>query len=232
MKLAQIPDGIERVLSVSAHPDDSEFFAGGTLAQFAAAGAEVTLVVCTDGARGGRDITDVAATREREQTAAAAAVGIARVHRLGYLDGDLAPHDELRDSLIELIRTHRPEIVLGHHPQTFYVVYGGRTQPGHSDHRAAGTALMNAIYPRSNSPHFVPERGEPWYPRELWLFDCAEPNHRIDISSGFEAKLAALAAHDSQQGTGGGLSKAARRVAAGFGTDEQPAEAFVRLILR
>lgn len=233
MKLAGIPAGIERVMSVSAHPDDSEFYAGGTLAQFAAAGAEVTLVVCTDGARGGRGVDDMAAIRAREQSRAADALGIARVDKLGYLDGDLTATDELRDTLVESIRRHRPDIILCHHPATFYVKYGSRVQMGHSDHRAVGTALLNAVYPRAASPNFSPGHGgDPWLPREVWLFDCADADHRVDITEGQSSKLAALAEHDSQQGTAGGLSKAARRVAALLGTDEQPAEGFVRLVLR
>jgi len=233
MELARIPDGIHRVLSVSAHPDDSEFYAGGTLAQFAAAGAEVTLVTCTDGARGGRDIDDIAGVRDGEQDRAATAIGISSVVKLGYLDGDLTSSDELRDRLIELIRLHRPQIILGHHPQTFYVRYGNRVQPGHSDHRAAGTALLNAIYPRAGSPNFSPGRGgEPWFPNEVWLFDCEVPDYRVEISAGLEAKLAALTEHESQQGVAGGLTRAARRIGTLFGTDEQPAEGFVRLVLR
>jgi LmbE family N-acetylglucosaminyl deacetylase len=104
---------------------------------------------------------------------------------------------------------------------------------GHSDHRAAGTALVDAVYPRAASPHFSPERGgEPWFPQELWLFDCSEPDFSLDISSGFDRKLTALAAHESQQGVAGGLTRAARRIAALFGNEEQPAEGFVRLRLR
>lgn len=233
MKLAHIPDGIERVLSVSAHPDDSEFYAGGTLAQFAAAGADTTLVVCTDGARGGRGIDDIAKLRTAEQAQAAESIGISRVHQLGYLDGDLAPTAELRDTLIELIRRYRPQIILGHHPQTFYVRYGDHVQMGHSDHRAAGASLMDAVYPRAGSPNFSPGRGgEPWFPLEVWLFDCNDADFLVEISKGHESKLAALAAHDSQQGVAGGLSKAARRMSALLGTDEQPAEAFTRLVVR
>lgn len=233
MQLNDIPDGIERVLSVSAHPDDSEFFAGGALAKFIDAGARVTLAICTDGGRGGRGTNDIAGVRHAEQDAAAKALGISEVIRLGYLDGDLEASDELRDSLIGILRQSRPQVVLGHHPATFYTRYGSRVQLGHSDHRAAGTALMNAIYPRSASPNFSPGRGgDPWFPQELWLFDCNEPDFLVDISTGFDRKLDALTAHDSQQGVGGGLVRAASRVGSLLGNDEQPAEGFVRLGLR
>src|SRR5258708_34323150 len=64
---------IERVMSVYAHPDDAEFGCSGTLARFAAEGAEVPVVVCTAGNRGGegeRTEAALAAAREQEQEAA------------------------------------------------------------------------------------------------------------------------------------------------------------------
>lgn len=225
------PSGIERVLSVSAHPDDSEFFAGGTLAELVARGADVTLVVCTDGARGGRGVEDIAAVREREQDEAAAVLGIADVRRLGYRDGDLAPSDELRDHLIRIIREVRPQLVLGHHPQTVFTRYGERVQMGHSDHRASATALLDAIYPRAGSPNFLPGEGQPHVPDEIWLFDCSAPDFYIDVSAGFENKLAALAKHVSQGGLTS-LRRAAERVARLLGNADTPAEGFVRLKLR
>lgn len=232
MTIHQIPAGIKRVLTVSAHPDDSEFYAGGTLAQLADAGAEVTLVVCTDGGRGGRAADDIALVRDSEQDTAAKILGITRVIKLGYLDGDLKPSEDLRDKLIGIIRQYQPEIVFGHHPQTFFTRYGNRVQMGHSDHRASATALADAIYPRAASPNFVPERGAPWFPKELWWFDCSVADHLVDITQGFDKKIAALIAHDSQQGVGGGLVKAAKRVGAAFGDENTPAEGFVRLTLR
>ncbi len=225
------PADIERVLSVSAHPDDSEFFAGGTLAQLAAGGATVVLVVCTDGARGGHGVTDIARVREQEQARAAEVLGIGDVRHLGYRDGDLTPSPELRDTLIRIIREVRPQVVLGHHPQTVFTRYGERVQMGHSDHRASAGALLDAIYPRAGSPHFLPGEGKPYLPEELWLFDCAQPDYLVDVSAGFPRKLAALAEHASQGG-GGTLRRAAQRVATLLGSELAPAEAFVRLRLR
>ena len=42
----------ERALAIGAHPDDIEFGAGGTLAAWAQAGCEVTVVVMTNGSKG------------------------------------------------------------------------------------------------------------------------------------------------------------------------------------
>jgi len=231
--IQDIPDQFERVLSISAHPDDSEFFTGGTLAHFANKGADVTLVVCTDGAKGGRDIDNAIEIRSVEQDAAANILGINQVIKLGYPDGELTPDERLRVRLIEIIRQVRPDIIFCHHPQTFYKRYGKTALMGHSDHRAAGTALMEAVYPRAGSPNFYPGLGgEPWSPAEIWLYDCENPDHKVDISNGLEQKVKALEAHVSQQGAGGGLPEAARRVSHYLGSETKPAEVFVRLALR
>jgi LmbE family N-acetylglucosaminyl deacetylase len=223
-----------RVLAVGAHPDDAEFFAGATLAQLVRAGVRVSLCVCTDGSRGGRGLHDAAATRRAEQSRAAAALGVAEVVHLPHRDGELAPDDALRRDLVREIRRLRPELVLAHDPQTWFVRYGARVHPGHSDHRAAGQATLDAIYPRAASPNFYPEQVEaglaPWYPRWVWLFDTARPDLCLDASGGFAAKLEALALHESQN-AGGGLVAQAQGAGAALGTRERPAEAFLALRL-
>ena len=44
-----------RVLVITAHPDDPEFGAAGTVALWARQGAEVTFVIVTDGSKGSPD---------------------------------------------------------------------------------------------------------------------------------------------------------------------------------
>jgi len=218
----------ERVLAIGAHPDDAEYFAGGTLARLADAGAEVALVVCTDGARGGRGIDDVARVRAGEQARAAQIVGFREQVNLRRPDGELANDDRLRAELALAVRRERPELVLAHDPRTLWNVYGGRAHPGHSDHRAAGQAALDALYPRAASPNFYAEQlaepgVEPWYPREVWLFDTAQPDLHIDVSATFARKLDALRAHVSQN-RGDGLLRGARALGL--------AEPFARLVLR
>jgi LmbE family N-acetylglucosaminyl deacetylase len=84
------------------------------------------------------------------------------------------------------------------------------------------------VYPRAPSPNFFPEQLgeaglEPWFPREVWLMDTAEPTVQVDVAKTLERKLGALAAHASQNG-GDSLVRAARAVG--------PVEEFVRLVLR
>jgi LmbE family N-acetylglucosaminyl deacetylase len=235
-----LPFEPRRVLAIGAHPDDVEFFAGGTLARLIGAGAAAALVVCTDGGRGGRDLADPAGMRRDEQAHAAAALGLGTWEWLAHADGALGSGDPLRAELVHAVRRLRPELVLAHDPRTLWTRIGAIDQPGHSDHRAAGQAALDAVYPRAPSPNFhgeqlAPAAGDagvkPWYPREVWLFDTSQPDLRVDVTAVFETKLAALRAHASQEAVAGGLVEAARAIGAHWGAPGRPAEAFVRLRL-
>src|SRR5260370_4519557 len=85
----------KNVLVVSAHPDDPDFGAGGTIAKLAKDGARVTYAIVTDGSPGGEDPKQkdsaLVAIREREQTAAARVLGVKKVDFLGYKDGHVSP---------------------------------------------------------------------------------------------------------------------------------------------
>jgi len=219
--------GVRSVLAVGAHPDDAEFYAGGALARFADAGARVSLVVCTGGGRGGRGLGDAVAVRATEQARAAELLPFHARENLGRTDGELAVDEPLRAALVRALRRVRPEVVVTHDPRLVFAPVRDRFRLQHSDHRAAGQALLDSVYPRAPSPNFYPEQLaeglEPWFPREVWLMDTAEPNARVDVAKTFERKLAALAAHVSQN-TGDSLVRAARA--------NGPAETFVRLTLR
>jgi LmbE family N-acetylglucosaminyl deacetylase len=225
-----LPFTPRRALAIGAHPDDAEFFAGATLTLLREAGAEVALVVCSDGGRGGRGPEDAARVRRGEQERAARALELAELVWLGHPDGELQSGEPLRGELVRELRRLRPELVLAHDPRTLWRTVGGIAQPGHSDHRAAAQAALDAIYPRAPSPNFAPKDVKPWYPREVWLFDTAEPDFALAVDGAFERKLAALACHASQEGAGGGLLAAARAMAKDIG-GERAAEAFVRLRL-
>jgi LmbE family N-acetylglucosaminyl deacetylase len=175
--------------------------------------------------------------RRAEQGRAAAALGIDDWLWLAHPDGALAPGDPLRGELVRSVRRVRPELVLAHDPRTLWTILAGIAQPGHSDHRAAGQATLDAIYPRSPSPNFHPEHlgGDDalraWYPREVWLFDTAQPDLCVDAADGFERKEASLRVHASQEQAVGGLVAAARAMGTHWGSADRPAEAFVRLRL-
>jgi len=104
----------DRVLVVSAHPDDPEFSAGGSIAKLAKDGAEVTYVIVTDGSQGGEDPdqkdADLAAIRQKEQRAAARVLGVKKVEFLGYKDGHLTHDLKLRRDIVRMIRKQSPRI--------------------------------------------------------------------------------------------------------------------------
>ena len=191
-----------RVLAVGAHPDDVEFYAGATLAGLAREGAEVRIVICTDGSRGGSGGAELALRRRSEAERAASALGCAQPRFLGYADGALVNDDALRRDLVREFRTARPELLLAHDPTTLWTRSGALTRLGHSDHRAAGEAVLDALYPRSLLGSFYPELAEqgltPWLARELWLFDTPAPDHFRGIAAMRDTKREALFCHASQ----------------------------------
>jgi LmbE family N-acetylglucosaminyl deacetylase len=184
-----------RALAIAAHPDDVEFGAGGTLAKWAAAGCEISHLVCTDGSKGSWDPADdvatLVATRQQEQRAAALALGgTGSVIFLGWRDGELESGLRQRWEVCHWIRRLRPDVVLGHDPWKRYRL--------HPDHRNAGYLAVEGIV-AARDPHFFPEQNLQHHrPSALLLWEADEPDHTEDISSHLDAKLAALLEHRSQ----------------------------------
>jgi LmbE family N-acetylglucosaminyl deacetylase len=185
-----------RALAVGAHPDDVEFGCGATLARWAEAGCEVSLLVCTDGSKGtwdpSADTARLVATRQREARAAADALGArGRVVFLGRVDGELVNDRATRSDLAQVIRELRPDVVLGHDPWKRYRL--------HPDHRAAGFLTCDALV-AARDPHFFPEHGlVPHRPAALLLFEADEPDHAEVVEERhLAARIAALESHRSQ----------------------------------
>lgn len=185
-----------RALAVGAHPDDVEFGAGATLARWAEAGCEVSLLVCTDGSKGtwdpDADVAELVATRQREQRDAAAALGVrGEVVFLGRVDGDLVADREAVSEVARWVRVLRPDVLLGHDPW--------RRHRLHPDHSAAGRIVVEALV-AARDPHFFPEHGVAHHrPGALLLFEADVADHAEPASPAhLDAKLAALEAHRSQ----------------------------------
>ena len=185
----------ERVLAVGAHPDDIEFGCGATLAKWAAAGAIVHHLVCTDGSKGTWDPTqDPAAlvvTRQREQRAAAAALGASgEVVFLGWTDGELESGLRQRWEVAYWIRRLRPDVVIGHDPWKRYRL--------HPDHRHAGLLTVEGIV-AARDPLFFPEQNLAHHrPSALLLYEADEADHVEEVTGFVERKFDALFAHESQ----------------------------------
>jgi len=183
-----------RVLAIGAHADDIEFGCGATLAKWADAGAEVTMCVCTDGAKGSwdpdADPRELLAVREAEQRAAASVLGAHAVELLGYVDGELDHDLETRAAMCTVIRRTRPDVVLAHDPWAV-----GRIHP---DHRHAGLLAIEGIV-AARDPHFFPEQElAPHRPQLLLLFESEAADHVERVDGRVDRKAEALLRHRSQ----------------------------------
>jgi LmbE family N-acetylglucosaminyl deacetylase len=199
----EIPEGVTRALVVTAHPDDVDFGAGGTVMALVKAGVQVTFCICTDGDAGGFDDTtdrsEIPAIRRAEQVAAAAVYGVTDVRFLGYKDGYLEPSHDVQRDIVRVMRQVQPQLVLTQSPERNW----DRLPSSHPDHMAAGEATARALYPAVRNPYAYPELRtgeglEAWTVNWLWLQGHVEPNHWIDTTEFFSRKVEALRAHASQ----------------------------------
>lgn len=198
-----LPDSeVSRILVVTAHPDDVDFGAAGTVAGWTDAGIEVTYCVVTDGDAGGFDESvprsSIAGIRRAEQSAAADVLGVRDVRFLGYPDGRVTVSLDLRRDISRVIRQVRPQRVL--------TQYAGRNwariYASHPDHMAVAEATMCAVYPDARNPFAFPELAEAgdeaWTVGEVWVMGHERLDHFVDITERFERKKAALLSHASQ----------------------------------
>lgn len=205
---------VQRALVIAAHPDDIDFSAAGTVAVWTDAGIEVTYCLATDGDAGGFDDSvpraEMGPLRRKEQLAAAACVGVHDVRFLGYPDGQVEPGLALRKDLARVIRQVRPDRVLCPSPERNYQRIG----ISHPDHRAVGSAALDAVYPDARNPYAFPELRlteglEAWTVREVWISAGPAARHAahfVDITDTFSRKIAALEAHESQTAQRAGLA--------------------------
>jgi LmbE family N-acetylglucosaminyl deacetylase len=204
---------------IVAHPDDADFGPAAAAARWIDDGAEAWLVCCTSGDAGAEDPdldpVELAALREREQREAARIVGYAGVTFLHQPDGALANDLALREQLVREIRRFRPDAVMCTDPEVIFYRGGG---VNHTDHRTAGMAAVDAVYPAARNPMAFPwlyrEGLEKHYVRRLYLFWSERPDAWIDVTSTLDRKLAALRAHASQIGDPERLERRIREWAA------------------
>ena len=192
---------VERVLVVTAHPDDVDFGASGTIAQWTARGIEVHYCILTNGDQGGFDDTprdQMGPLRQREQRAAGDILGVSTIEFLGHRDGHLAPSVELRGEVVRAIRRVRPQRMVIISPDRNW----SRIQASHPDHMAAGEIAIQAVYPDARNEFAFPgllEQGfQPWTVEEVWVMWAPTLNHYVDITSTMDKKIAALKSHVSQ----------------------------------
>jgi LmbE family N-acetylglucosaminyl deacetylase len=191
-----------RILIVTAHPDDVDFGAAGSVARWVDEGHEVSYCIVTDGDAGGFDPSvpraEIPSIRQAEQRAAAKAVGVEDGRFHGYPDGRLTVSIELRRDISRVIRQVRPERVVCPSPERNFA----RIYASHPDHLAAGEAALCAVYPDARNPFAHPELAaeglEAHSVSEVWMMAAPDPDVFVDITDHIEAKLSALRSHESQ----------------------------------
>jgi len=185
-------------LGIFAHPDDAEFLCGGTVARLCAAGWDVRYVIVTSGDKGTKDpaLTPpmLAEMREREQSAAAAVLGVRECVYLRLPDGFVEDDVALRGQIVRLLRRYRPNTVI--------TWDGFRAGFNHRDHRNVGRATYDALYPAVRDPLYYPEDIADGLAAhkvgELLLAGTDKPDYYVDIADVLETKARAIYCHTSQ----------------------------------
>jgi len=215
------------ILAVGAHPDDMEFGASGTVAKWIDAGATGYYLICTDGSRGASDpkMTHdrLARIRKQEQIDACKILGVKKAFFLNHTDTQLVADIILKEEIVRIIRTLRPNIVITMDPTFYYSsnFFNGSGFVNHTDHRAASIATMDACFPLSRDRlTFLEHEKEglkPYKVEELLFvsldrvasnatgtFDSAarrgfeKKDFLVDITKTFSKKIKALSLHKSQ----------------------------------
>lgn len=227
------------VLGIAAHPDDLDVGAGGTMAHFASQGAEIHYLILTDGGKGSDDPTmtssQLVEIRHAEQQTALEIVGGKTITFLDHPDGELEVSMELKKQIVKVIRSVKPDVVITMDPTVVYAAQRGIIN--HPDHRAAGQATLDAVFPlardRLTFPELHAEGYEPHKTATVLLVNFNESNFTVDITDTFETKFQALKAHVSQFGDVEGSSWL-REIAQAQGREAgyELAEGFVRIDLR
>jgi len=191
------------ILVIVAHPDDPEFFCGGTIAKWTAEGHQVGYVIVTGGNKGS-DVPEITpdklvSMRRVEQRAAGADLGVTDIAFLSYIDGELANTLLLQRDLTREIRRFKPDIVVTSDPLTLHY---GALRVNHNDHRTIGMAVCDALFPAANNRMYFPELlvdgFEMHAPHEVYFAGPVVPNHFVDVSDYLGQKLESIKKHVSQ----------------------------------
>lgn len=198
------------ILVVVAHPDDLDFYFGGTLARLRKDNIDVHCLITTNGARGSRENTssedELAAIRHLEQETALRCLGVKHenYYCLNYKDGEVDNTFKFIGEIAKYIRKTRCDLVMTFEPHCGYLNYldKGTHYINHRDHRITGMSTLDAIYPFSRDRSFFTEHYSenllPHTVKDIVLTNDLNKNAKIDITEVIEQKRNALLSHHSQ----------------------------------
>ena len=199
--LRPLDEAWQRALAVVAHPDDLEFGTAAAIARWTDAGKDVVYCLLTSGEAGidAMPPEQCRQVREQEQRASAHIVGVDTVEFLGMPDGVLEYGVPMRRAIAEVVRRHRPDIVI---TTNFRDTWDGASALNQADHIAAGRAALDAVRDAGNRwvfPDQVEQDGlEPWDGvRAVWASSSPLARHAVDVTDTFERGVESLQAHDA-----------------------------------
>jgi LmbE family N-acetylglucosaminyl deacetylase len=197
-------EGAERVMVVTAHPDDPEFGAGGTIAK----------------------LVD-------EQRNAARVLGVERVEFLGYEDGEVEDTRSLRLDITRQIRRWRPDLIITQHPDRTYANFFGWHRDHRITASVAVDCVYPLARGHLSFPELLPDH-EPHKVREVYLIQWEQPQLAVDITDTMDQKLQAVACHASQVSDWKSVEARVRARAATLGPPKgyTYAEGFDHVVLR
>lgn len=169
------------LLAIHAHPDDESSKGAATVAKYVAEGVRAVLVTATGGEAGdilnpAMDTPEVsenlAEVRAAELAAAARIIGFDDVVMLGYRDSGMPDSeanghpeafchqsfDDVLGKLVEIVRSERPDVVLGYDAHEFYP---------HPDHLRVHE-LSKALVAAAADGSMFPDLGAPWQITKLY----------------------------------------------------------------
>jgi bacillithiol biosynthesis deacetylase BshB1 len=173
------------VLAFGAHPDDIELTCGGTVVKLIRKGLKVGLIDVTAGERGSRGTPE---ERKREADSAASIMGASFRHCMDLPDGGIPLEDATVKMVVELIRTHRPDLLIAPHSEV-----------AHPDHGIVNEVVFRASFYSGLAKWDA--AGEAHHPRGV-IYHMSRipfnPSFVVDVSDTFDVRLEAIKAYESQ----------------------------------
>jgi N-acetylglucosamine malate deacetylase 1 len=189
-----MPDAPLRLLIIGAHPDDADYSAGGTAALYRAAGHVVKMISMTNGAAGHHVNAGPELARRRRAEAAASGQVIGATYDVwDNPDGALLPALETRATVIRLIRSFKPDLLLTHRPNDY-----------HPDHRYTSQLVQDAAYLVTvpavvpDTPHLMRDPVIAYLPDDFQKPYPFSPTVGVDIGSVIDKVADMLHCHVSQ----------------------------------
>ncbi len=174
------------LLSIAAHPDDTELTCGGTVIKMVEAGYKVGVLDLAAGEAGTRGS---AVLRKQESTRASRVMGIVHRENLGMPDAGIEDLREYKLKIARKVRDLRPHTVI-------LPYWEGR----HPDHYTTGRIGYEACFLAGLAK--LPLQGKPHRPYKIiyatHYVPSVRPTFVVDITAQFEKKLQAILCYTSQ----------------------------------